>query len=646
MDFDLVIRSFPTAVDVHTAARAVNPDKTASHFRTYAYPKYVWYCLGSVIALVALCHLATTSITWLRSKTRTSKSSAGHRFPLAILNLVRNVVFRITVSFAGSYALNLTELFVGCAYIALLFTWALINTTNLEGVRLSPQYYANRAGVIAATQFPLLIALGMKNNILTLLTGISFDKLNILHRIAARVLCVLLWIHAAGHIIENGTAGNIEDLQEPWFQCGITALSCFTLLSIFSVRPLRNRGYELFLVGHIFGALIILGAGFYHVNNNGLGYYIWPSLMVWGLDRFLRFIRIFVVNGGYLTLLKTKASRDLGANIEVISSDFLRVTVRRPDHFRWSPGQLAYLSIPSVSAMPWEAHPFTIASIDGDIPRATDSQLASRDDSLFEKDSVQSVTIPVDNSSPSPSGYNKKLVFLLRVHDGFTKRLLHAATSTSTSDQTFGAYVDGPYCAPPSVRGFNTVLLLGGGSGISFILPLLLDLITSAVVPFKYRITLSDTSRGANMATNPTCRRIVLVWAIRNPEQMNAISADLLRALTGVSEDLRIHIRIHVTGYNRSSENDVEKSEGSVSVSDAATKLLEVPQVSVLSGRPDVPAIVASEIANSEASDSISVNVCGTASLAQNVRSALRAESMSSLKGGPNINLHVEAFGM
>ncbi|KAJ6478828.1 ferric reductase like transmembrane component-domain-containing protein [Mycena vitilis] len=628
MDFDLVNRSFPATV---TAAKAVNPDKTASHFRTYAYPKYVWYCLGSFIALVALCHLATTFTTWLRSKTHTSKSSTGPRFPLAILNLVRNVVFRITVSFGGSYALNLTELFVGCAYIALLFTWAMINTTNLEGVRLSPQYYANRAGVIAATQFPLLIALGMKNNILTLLTGISFDKLNILHRIAARVLCVLLWIHASGHIIENGAAGNIEDLREPWFQCGITALSCFTLLSLFSVRPLRNRGYELFLVGHIFGALIILGAGFYHVNNNDLGYYIWPSLMVWGIDRFLRFIRIFVVNGGYLTLFKTKTSRDLGANIEVISSDFLRVTVQRPDHFRWSPGQLAYLSIPSVSAMPWEAHPFTIASIDGDIPRATDSQVASRDDSLFEKDLVQSVTIPVDNSFPSPSGYNKKLVFLLRVHDGFTKRLLHAATATatSTSDQTFGAYVDGPYCAPPSVRGFNTVLLLCGGSGISFILPLLLDLI-----------------RGANMATNPTCRRIVMVWAIRNPEQMNAISTDLLRALTGVSDDLRIHIRIHVTGYNRSSENDVEKCEGSVSVSEAATKLLDVPQVSVLSGRPDVPAIVASEIANSEASDSISVNVCGTASLAQNVRSALRAESVSSLKGGPNINLHVEAFGM
>ncbi|KAJ6557809.1 ferric reductase like transmembrane component-domain-containing protein [Mycena capillaripes] len=627
MDFKLVNSSFPNSVDAQTAA-AVNPDRAPSHFRTYAYPKYVWYCLGSFIALVTLCHFLTTFVSWVRSKTRAvSKPSTGgprsiRRVPVTILNVVRNVVFRMTVSFGGSYKLNLTELFLGCAYTAILFTWSLINTTNLKGVRLSPQYYANRTGVIAATQFPLLIALGMKNNILTLLTGISFDKLNILHRIAARVLCVMLWIHAAGHIIENGTAGNIEDLQESWFRCGIMAISTLTLLCIFSVRPLRNRSYEIFLVAHFFAVLVILGGVYYHANNNGLGYYIWPSLMVWGLDRSLRFIRIFFVNGGYLTLFNTKASRDLGAQVQVISPEFLRVTVGRPDRFRWSPGQLAYLAIPSVSAMPWQAHPFTIASIDGVIPRAAQNHESSGDDSSCEKASVESVAITAENSFPS----GKKLVFLLRVHDGFTKRLLHAASSTST---LFGAYIDGPYCSPPSVRGFETVLLFGGGSGISFILPLLLDII-----------------RGANTATNPTCRKVVMVWAIRNPEHMNAISDDLLRAFDGVSDDLLIDIRIHVTAPVQASGNDVEKSEGSISISDAATKLLETPQVSVVSGRPNVKAIVNSEVA--ETSGSMSVNVCGTAGMADNVRSALRVASASSdmLKGGPSITLHVEAFGM
>ncbi|KAF7360100.1 Ferric/cupric reductase transmembrane component 1 [Mycena venus] len=630
MDFDLGNLTLPLSVDAQTAAK-VNPDRAPSHARTYAYPKYVWYSLASFIALISVCHFTIKFVSWLHSRTRTVKPATRgprslRRIPAVVLNVVRNVVFRITVSFGRSYTLNLTELFLGCAYIAFLFTWAFINTTNLEGVYISPQYYANRAGLIAATQLPFLIALGMKNNILTLLTGISFDKLNILHRIAARTLCVLLWTHAAGHIIENGTAGNIEDLQETWFRCGIMAISAFTLLCLFSVQPLRSRAYELFLIAHLFLVLIMLGAVYYHVNNNGLGYYIWPSLMVWGLDRFLRLIRIFFVNGGYLTLFGTKTSPSLRATIEVISPQFLRVKVRRPDFFRWSPGQLAYLSIPSVSAMPWEAHPFTIASIDGNIPRATDGHSSSGENSPSEKD-VSFESELVTAQTLLPPGYSKELVFLLRVHDGFTKRLLHAASSPTTTNRAFNAYIDGPYCSPPSVRGFETVLLFGGGSGISFILPLLLDVI-----------------KAANMAVNPICRKVVMVWAIRNPEHVNAISDDLLRALDGVSESLLIDICIHVTASNHNSANDDEKA--SVSISDTATKLLEAQHVRVLSGRPDITAIIKSEVDG--ASGSMSVNVCGTAGLAENVRSALRAASTPSdiLKGGPSIRLHVEAFGM
>ncbi|KAJ7436564.1 ferric reductase like transmembrane component-domain-containing protein [Mycena latifolia] len=614
--------------DFSVDARAVNPDRAPSHARTYAYPPRVWYFIASFIALVSFYHFTKLLVSRMSSKKPAISTAGGRgrsslrRIPLAILNNVRTVIFRTTLSLGGSYKLNVTELFIACAYIATLFTWALINTTNLEGVMLSPQYYANRIGLIAATQFPLVIALGMKNNIITFLTGISFDKLNILHRIAARVLCVMLWIHGSGHFIENGRAGNLEDLQETWFRCGIMAISALTLLCILSVQPLRSRAYELFLVAHFSFALIFLGGAYYHAANNGLGYYMWPSLMVWGFDRFLRFIRIFFVNGGYSTLFNTKSSHPLRAKIEVISPQFLRVTLRRPDYFRWSPGQLAYLAIPSVSAMPWEAHPFTIASIDGDIPRAVESQTPSRDESCEKETSVESVEAMAETLTP---GYSKKLVFLLRVHDGFTKRLFNAANSSST-DETFGTYIDGPYCSPPSVRGFETVLLFCGGSGISFTLPLLLDLI-----------------RCARMGTNPTCRRVLFVWAIRHSEQIKAISDDLLRALHGVSDSLRVDIRIHVTAPVEDTEPGVEKSEGSIT---SNAKVLEAPGVQILPGRPQVPEIVKSEVA--AASGSISVNVCGTAGLTENVRSALRAASSTSdiLKGGPSINLHVEAFGM
>lgn len=135
MDSHLANLTVPANVDVQIIAKSANPDRAFSFPRTYAYPRYVWYTLASFIALVSLYHFAVTFASWVRSRTRyvSHPSTRGpisfRRLPVAILNGVRNVVFRTTVSFGGSYTLNLTELILGCAYIALLFTWALINST-------------------------------------------------------------------------------------------------------------------------------------------------------------------------------------------------------------------------------------------------------------------------------------------------------------------------------------------------------------------------------------------------------------------------------------------------------------------------------------------------------------------------------------
>ena len=39
--------------------------------------------------------------------------------------------------------------------------------TSTTGIRADPQYYADRAGRIAASQLPVVIALGMRNNIIS-----------------------------------------------------------------------------------------------------------------------------------------------------------------------------------------------------------------------------------------------------------------------------------------------------------------------------------------------------------------------------------------------------------------------------------------------------------------------------------------------
>ncbi|KAJ6517996.1 ferric reductase NAD binding domain-containing protein [Mycena vitilis] len=615
-----------------TDAAKVNPDKVPSIARNNAYPNQIWYLLASFIALVSICHFTALIAAHLRTKrpfsARSRSPSSLSRLALAAVHVFRTVMFRTTASFGG-YTLNFAEFFLGAGYIVVIFTWEFVNTTDLEGNRFALRYYANRAGQIAATQFPLLIALGMKNNIIGFLTGISFDKLNLLHRIVARVLCVLLWIHAGGRVTEN-----MEDFGEAWFRWGFVVVTSLTMFCALSVRPLRKRGYEMFLVAHFFVGLcrILLIGSFIHTKKQKASRFVWPSFVLWGLDRLLRYLRIFLVNGGYFNFLGKKdaqATTPLSACVEVVSSHLLRVTVHVPDRLWWAPGQVAHLSVPGVSRTPWEAHPFSISNLhsESEAASADSSGFASRDEKQLESEEGGSATAK-SLVLPTP-GYSKKMVFLVRVRGGFTKRLREAAPNTCK------AFVDGPYGAPPSLNGFGTVLLFAGGSGVSFTLPLLLDLIRQ----FKAGI-------------NPACGRVVFVWAVREAEQIRAVSDALARALNGLeAKSLGLEIRIHVTSSiedtdgdagSAAAENaDVEKQAGPAVDADLAS----FPCVQILAGRPDVDQIVCAGAEG--ATGAVSVNVCGSKYLAGHVRKALRAATSAGdvLKGGARVNLYVEAFG-
>jgi ferric-chelate reductase len=194
-----------------------------------------------------------------------------------------------------------------------------------------------------------------------------------------------------------------------------------------------------------------------------LGQYVWPAFVVWGADRLLRAARIVVYNIGSF---KPKVSPELNAHVDVISQRFLRIRLRRPAHLHWAPGQSVYLTIPSVSSFPLEAHPFTISTVDSVSDVEEEASVAD------EKDSNSS---PPSTLAKSQEGHArmKQLIFLVRVRTGFSRRLLRAAGG----DNTFRAFLDGPYSSPPLLRGFETVILIAGGSGVAFTLPLLLDLV-------------------------------------------------------------------------------------------------------------------------------------------------------------------------
>ncbi|PFH49410.1 hypothetical protein AMATHDRAFT_147750 [Amanita thiersii Skay4041] len=592
-----------------------DPDRQIRVTRSFEYPKQVWYLLVCFIALLALVHWSQRAWALTRKDSRVAQpvqrpSSSFRRLPLAVIDTFRAIAFRWTIPVGPSYSINLVEVFLTAGYIASLFAWSLMNTTNTKGLKFDPRYYGNRSGNIAAIQMTLATALGMKNNIISLLTGVSFDKLNYLHRTSARVICVLVWLHAGGRVgdcyrgllphtsltlLKGKTA-----ITTGWIRAGLLGGTALALLVVLSLRPVRRTNYEVFLWIHFVLVFILLVSAYFHSHYLKLGKFIWPSLLLWALDRFLRVFRMVLFNTGYF---RGKKSQELDAEVEVLSSRFLRLTMYRPDHFHWAPGQSVYMTLPSVSAFPLEAHPFSIASVN----EAKTNELNG------------------DCNEKERSG--KKLTFFIRVMDGFTKRLHNMATRS----QTCRVLIDGPYSSPPILRGYDTIVLLSGGSGVSFTLPLMIDTI---------RRTKNNDLR---------CNHLSFIWVVKEADQITWISEDLMYELRDLPQDVSVDVQVFVTAdvqsadiWDKNSEDkDLEKKS---SDKRPAPSFQDLPCVQVKEGRPDIDELLRGKLARTHVA--MSVNVCGAQGLVDASRKALRSPRfLDILRGGPTVSLHVEAFG-
>ncbi|KAG9221838.1 hypothetical protein CCMSSC00406_0005663 [Pleurotus cornucopiae] len=611
-------------VGVTITTQKVDPDRLPRIQQAHDYPREALWPLAGFTALVALCHLLVILSTLLfpqrHARPEGARSSPSlRRIPAALLDTFRVIAYRCTIPIGGSHSLNLAEVFLTAAYITIIFVWSLVHSTNSKGMLYDPKYWGNTAGNVAATQLSVVAALGTRNNIISWITGISFDKLNYLHRMSARAVCVLTWVHGAGRMM-LGITGAVG-WDHPFTQAGLLASIALSVLSIFSVRPLREAGYEVFVVVHFLLVFIVILSAYFHAQEFELGYFIWPAFLIWGMDRLIQVLRTFILNAGYFKA----RSHELDARIDVLSPHFLRLRLYRPNFFHWRPGQSALLTLPTVSTLPLETHPFTISTID--TPAAYKARTSGEVTPPSPSGSDEKRDNLPDNVAPG-----KELTFLIRVRRGLTGKLLDAATK----GDTVKVLVDGPYSSPPWLRGFDSVVLIAGGSGVAFTLPMLLD-----------------TIRRAKANAVGVCRRVTFIWAIRELEHTQWISDALVPALQDIPSTLVVDIKFYVTGLaddsqaqsldDDSSHSDHEsKGQGDVDVKGG--QLLQSSVVTVENGRPNLKALLDAEIAR--ASGPMSVNVCGTHTLANVVRGALRKPRfMDILKGGPTVTLHIEAFG-
>ncbi|KAI0693553.1 ferric reductase NAD binding domain-containing protein [Cytidiella melzeri] len=584
------------------------------------YVRDLWIFLASVVAFLAVVRATRLLLSLVFSAKRISAAvdSSPHatppeksdpeainkqqtgkmclrRLPVALGSAFRVLAFRLSIPIGPGSKATVAELLFIFGYIAVMLILCFVDTKGLNFI-----FWEDRAAHLASCQLPLIVALAGKNNIISFFTGVSHEKLNILHRAAARTCLLFLWIHA----ITRASEGLPEkfDLTHGWMRCGATGLVAFTLATILSVRPIRNIAFEFFLISHIILIGIFLVCGYLHTREVEFGDYIWPALVIWAFDRILRGARLLWNNR-----FKTSGDHhECKATVELLSSDTVRLTLRRK--FNWRPGQHAYVVLPTVSTLPTEAHPFTIASISSKL-----------------------------DGSEAAFGEERDVTFIIRGREGFTGRLREHAKDRKTA--IVPAFVDGPYGCPPDLTRFSTSILLAGGSGVSYTLPLLLDIVSKA------------------RANKSAAKRVIFVWAVRDPDHIEWISKVLTEALVAAQPtQLQVVAKLYITGpssptaEHQHSASDSDSLGSSSPESPTLEKEGKLPffhELQIAHGRPSVKKILQEEI--SCALGSVSVDVAGPSGLSQSVARVLASDitsPLSVLRGMPAVTLHTETFGM
>jgi hypothetical protein len=176
------------------------------------------------------------------------------------------------------------------------------------------------AGAVADYLMTLTILLGFRNNALTYLLGMSFERVIYWHKLIAVLTVVVTIIHAFQGMNMSGLL--------IIFIMGMMGLSYF-------IKPYV---FEVFYYTHVIGVLLMLPLGFMHYAK------VYQLVcIVWFVDIFLR----YVVTMRKISTVATLLPGDV-------------VKIKFDNCFKYHCGQYCFLMIKEIS--PFDFHPFSLSS--------------------------------------------------------------------------------------------------------------------------------------------------------------------------------------------------------------------------------------------------------------------------------------------
>ncbi|KAK3996355.1 hypothetical protein QBC44DRAFT_317703 [Cladorrhinum sp. PSN332] len=466
--------------------------------------------------------------------------------------------------------------------------------------------FADRAGCHFIVNLPLLYLLGAKNQPLRLLTGYSYEALNIFHRRVGELICLEAAVHFVSMVVYQFfiaeewllASKSVKDyFTHPLIVMGLAAFTSYELLFFTSLGSFRQRWYELFLVSHVFlqaGALVFL---WFHFKTSQP--YVAVSLLIFLTDRLVwRFGLKRASVAADLTILDEEtflvsADWDISSADASLDGNKIGFLARHSVLHGWEPTDHVFLTVPALGrSHALQAHPFTIASAAPGRVFYSSAELGNGTDS--DSDSVEGRQKP----------RHAWLSLLIRAHDGFTADLLRHAESNSRVP----VQLDGPYGSPHALsmlRASRCAMLVAGGSGIAVTFPLVWALLHEEFT--RQDEEEEDGKVHSNNVLKQRIRerrrKVYMLWVT--------------------------HSRCHRDWIPREQLDELV----------ARGLELIVPEPTVEKGRPDVSGIVGGWLEG--ATDDTSVVVSGPDGLNRVVRN-LCADAIG---GGKEVRIAVEKFG-
>jgi ferric-chelate reductase len=385
------------------------------------------------------------------------------------------------------------------AYLAFIMAIE-FHDNNIPGA----QHYTSlgvRASWLAVAQIPLLLLLSGKANLIGALVGVSYERLNVLHRWVSRAILLLITLHF-GYQSYGWNQYGLMQLEWTTDTCPRTGIAAYVLLlwlNISSLAPFRNRFYEIFVVQHILSFVAFVYLVMAHLPSTALYSRTWVyvGIGIYFLDRLIRTIRYAYHN-----------IRPARASLIALDGGVTKIRIQAKQIKSWTPGSHVLLAIPCLGF--GQSHPATIAS--------------------------------------APSSHNGDLVLILMGHKGFTQRIHRTASRCDaspspeskkeessqisiSSDQTYLAMVGGPYGGSHSdPAAFDTVLMISGSTGITFTLSNLLSL--------AHRV----------QSSRLPLRRIEFVWVVKQVCWTSWVTEELTSAVQDLKANgIEVKVTIHAT---------------------------------------------------------------------------------------------------